>query len=376
VATRPLTVLQLLPALEVGGVERGTLQVAEGLVARGHRALVASAGGRLVAELEALGARHFRLPIGRKHPASLALVAPLARLIAAEGVDVVHARSRLPAWLAWWALGRLPRGHGVRFVTGCHGPYTPNGYSAIVARGERVIAISATIRRYLLDHYPDLDPGRIRVVPRGVSARQFPRGHRPPAAWQEAWRREPWGRPGQWVLTLPGRLTRWKGQLDFVTAVARLRALGLPIQGLLAGGAEPRRLAYARELASAIREAGLTDCLHLLGHRDDLREVLAASQAVVSITREPEAFGRTTLEALALGVPVAGYDEGGTGEVLRQAFIEGLCPPGNLDVVIARLAAWWRRPPVVPPLADFALEAMVAGEIAVYEELTGRPPTA
>jgi len=371
---RPLTVLQLLPALEVGGVERGTLQVAGGLVERGHRALVVSAGGRLVPELQALGAQHITLPIGRKHPVSLGLVAPLARLLVAERVDVVHARSRLPAWLAWWALRRLPRGQRVRFVTGCHGPYTPNGYSAIVAAGERVIAISETIRAYLLAHYPELDPARIRVVPRGVAAADFPRGHRPGAAWLEQWSQSPWGAPGQWALTLPGRLTRWKGQLDFITVVGRLRALGIPVQGLLAGGADKRRQAYAEELAAAVRAAGLADCLHLLGHRDDLREVLAMSQAVVSITREPEAFGRTTLEALALGVPVAGYDDGGTGEVLRQAFIEGLCPKGALDAVIARLAAWWRRPPHVPALTAFGLEAMIAGEIAVYEELVESAP--
>jgi glycosyltransferase involved in cell wall biosynthesis len=367
-----LTILQMLPALEVGGVERGTLQVAAGLRERGHRALVMSAGGRLVGSLEASGAEHLAWPIGRKRLATLSLIAPLSRLLLEQAVDVVHARSRLPAWVAWSAIQRLPPAQRPRFVTGCHGPYTPNGYSAIVARGERVIAISQTIREYLLAHYPNLDPERVRVVPRGVSTVDFPFGYRPSPDWLQRWQTGPFAAGDRWVITLPGRLTRWKGQLDFIDVIGRLKQAGIPALGLIVGGAERRRAGYAGELAQAITAAGLDEQLRLVGHRDDLREVMAVSQAVLSITREPEAFGRTTLEALALGVPVAGYDHGGTGEILRRVFIEGLCPSGKPSVVADRLGHWYARHPRLPPLHAFSLEAMVAGEIAVYEEVALR----
>jgi glycosyltransferase involved in cell wall biosynthesis len=366
-----LTVLQLLPRLDMGGVERGTLQVAAGLVERGDRALVMSAAGRLVEPLLASGAEHHDWPIGRKRLSTLALAAPLARFLREHSIDVVHARSRLPAWIAWSAIRRLPRGQRPAFVTGCHGPYTPNGYSAIVCRGERVIAISRTIREYLLNHYPELDPARIRVVPRGVSRTDWPHGHVPDPGWQADWTRQQGTLGERFVVTLAARLTRWKGQQDFIRIIDRLRALRIPVLGLIVGGAERRQQAYALQLAADIAARGLGPHLRLLGPRDDLREIMAVSNVVVSLTRAPEAFGRTTLEALSLGRPVVGYAHGGTREILCDLFPDGLCRIGDEDEVVARLWHYWRNPPTVAARPGYELSAMVAGEIAVYDELRG-----
>ena len=167
-----LTVVQLLPALHSGGVERSTLEIAEALVRDGHRALVVSAGGRLVPRLEALGAEHIALPIGRKSPLTLRHVRRLRRLFADCEADIVHARSRLPAWLGWFALrGMSAASHPPkpRFVTTVHGLNSPSRYSAIMARGERVICVSETVRAYVLRHYPNTDPARLRVIPRGIT---------------------------------------------------------------------------------------------------------------------------------------------------------------------------------------------------------------
>ena len=175
----PLTVVQLLPAMESGGVERSTLEISDALVRAGHRAIVVSAGGRLVPRLLQTGAAHVALDIGRKSPLVLRHVAALRRLFAHERVDLVHARSRLPAWLGWRALRGMPVAGRPRLVTTVHGLNSASRYSAIMARGERVICVSGTVRDYVLQHYPRTDPQRLRVIPRGVDPAQFPRAPQP-----------------------------------------------------------------------------------------------------------------------------------------------------------------------------------------------------
>src|SRR3990172_1594290 len=160
-----LTVVQVLPALESGGVERGTVEVARELSRRGHRARVVWGGGGRGAEWGAAGPRHITWAIGKKTPLTLHYVRPLRQLLASERVDVLHARSRLPAWIAYLAWRRMDPLRRPRFVTTVHGPYTVNRYSRIMTRGERVIAISSWIRDYILSHYPEVDASRITVIP-------------------------------------------------------------------------------------------------------------------------------------------------------------------------------------------------------------------
>ena len=143
-----LTVMQLLPALEVGGVERGTLEIARALVNRGHRALVVSAGGPMVEELRSLGALHIERPIGRKSLRVLGCIRGLRDVIAQQGVDIVHARSRLPAWIGYRAVSGLPPDRRPRWITTVHGPYSVNAYSRIMASGSRLkISSSSTLSR-------------------------------------------------------------------------------------------------------------------------------------------------------------------------------------------------------------------------------------
>ncbi|MBN8265661.1 MAG: glycosyltransferase, partial [Xanthomonadales bacterium] len=180
---RRLTVVQLLPALDAGGVEQSTLEIADALVRAGHRAIVVSAGGRLQAPLEAAGAEHIRLDIGRKSPLSLRHVPALRRLFRERGTDIVHARSRLPAWLGWLALRGMPEAARPRFVTTVHGLNSPSRYSAIMACGERVVCVSQSVRAHVLRHYPATDPRCLRVIPRGIDPAAFPRvAGRDPAA--------------------------------------------------------------------------------------------------------------------------------------------------------------------------------------------------
>ncbi|WP_407275560.1 glycosyltransferase family 4 protein [Halothiobacillus sp. DCM-1] len=369
---RPLTVMQLLPALESGGVERGTLEIAEALIAAGHRALVVSGGGRLVAELEALGAEHVTLPIGRKSLLSLRYIPVLRRLLQENQVDVLHLRSRLPAWLGYLTWRSLPAGQRPHLVTTVHGAYSVNRYSAIMLRGERVIAVSDTIVEYIHQNYPPIDPARIVRIHRGVDPARFPHGYQPDPAWLAAWQAQYPQLQGAWVLTLPGRITRWKGQLDFLRIVAALRQQGIPVQGLIVGGVEPRRQGFAQEIEQEIAALGLQACITLTGQRSDLKQIMAISAVVLSLSTDPEAFGRVSLEALSLGRPVLAYAHGGVGEQMAAIYPAGAVAVGDVAASVARLAEWYAGgAPPVPTAQPFTLAAMQAQTLAVYEALAG-----
>ena len=369
---QPLTVLQILPALDSGGVERGTLDIGRALVAAGHRSLVMSAGGRMVERLVAEGSEHLSRDIGRKSLFTLRHVLPLRRLLASGTVDIVHLRSRLPAWIAWLAWMSLAVSRRPRLVSTVHGPYTPNSYSAVMMRGERVIAISETIRDYIQRHYA-VPERKVRLIYRGIDPAEFPYGHRPAADWLNRWQTEYPQLEGKKLLAVPARLTRWKGQEDLIELVGRLLAAGEPVHGLLVGETQKGREDFARELRQKIAAIGLDAHITFTGHRSDLRDVMAASDIVYSLAREPEAFGRVPVEALALGVPTIGYDHGGVGESLRAIYPAGLVPLGDMDALVAKTRAFLKSPPPVPPGQPFTLQRMTDATLALYQELVASP---
>ncbi|MEE8429587.1 MAG: glycosyltransferase family 4 protein, partial [Gammaproteobacteria bacterium] len=314
---RPLTVVQMVPAMEVGGVERGTLDVANGLVQRGHRSIVISAGGRLTPFLASTGSEHVQWPIDAKTPLSLRWVGRLRRLLRERHADILHVRSRLPAWIGYLAWRGMQVDQRPGFVTTVHGYYSVNPYSKIMCRGERVIAASAGIKEYIRERYPKVPAERIRVIPRGVNPANFPWGYRAPEQWLMNWYRQYPTLEQNYVVSLPARLSRWKGQEEFIRIVAELKNHGIPAHGLLIGDAHAKKRAYERKLRRQVTAAGLTEDISFVGHRDDVREIMSISDVVLSLSSDPEAFGRTTLEALSLGRPVAGYDHGGVGEQLQ-----------------------------------------------------------
>ncbi len=352
-----MTILQLLPALESGGVERGTLEVAAELVRRGHTSLVMSAGGRLVEALTKAGSEHVAWPVGAKSPATLLLIGRLRRFIRDRKVDIVHARSRVPAWVGYYAC----RGTPARFVTTVHGLYTHPRYSAVMTRGERVMAVSETVRHYIHRTYPQCSPDRIRVIHHGIDPVEFPHGYRPPSDW------EPPARDRR-IVTLPARITRWKGAADFVELMSRLQQSHPDVLGLLVGRTDPRRNRFEAELRADITRRGLTNIL-LTGHRSDIKEIYAISNIVLSLSHDPEAFGRTTLEALSIGTPVVGYNHGGVAETLGALYPVGLVPLRDLDALTARVREFLQAPPSVPVNDKFLLRDTLARTIAVYEEL-------
>ena len=365
---RSLTVVQLIPGLHSGGAERSALEIARALVKAGHQSVVISAGGRMVQQLEAEGSRHIGLNVGRKSLSTLMKMGELRRILRELKPDIVHARSRLPAWMTWWAIkGLKPKPH---FVTTVHGLNSPGRYSAILLRGERVIAVSQTLRDFMLSHYPWLEPARVRVIPRGIDPDAFPYGHRPDDMWRKAFFAEYPTLAGAPLLTLPGRGTRLKGHHDAVELLGELKRRGIDARLLLLGVIEPGRDAYIDELRSLIRARGLESQVVLTPPRSDVRDIYAISSLVLQLSNKPESFGRTVIEALSLCRPVLGYAHGGVGELLAELYPAGRVPVADRERLVERAAELLRVAPPIPMLQSYRLTDMQQATLALYDELT------
>jgi glycosyltransferase involved in cell wall biosynthesis len=373
---RRLTVLQVLPALEGGGVERGVLEVAEALVDAGHRSLVVSAGGRMVSELVSRGSQHFERALGRKSLLTLRHVPWLRHLIAKENVDVIDIHSRLPGWitlLAWKSLSRSAR---PAFISSLHGLHSTGFYSSIMCRGEQVIVVSETVRDYVRTHFPWVREDRLHLIPRWIDCAEYPRGYQPDAAWKTAFFKQFPMCVDRPLLTLAGRITRLKGHEDLLKLLCRLRDRGIFAHGLIVGGTDPRKSAYADEMKALTESLGIGDRVTFTGHRSDLKEIYAASAIVLSLSSTPESFGRTVAEALSIGTPVIGYRHGGVAEILAAQFPSGAVENGNLDQLtetVASVLAASPRP--VPGPNVFDKSTMLRRTLEVYDSVAQRRPT-
>jgi glycosyltransferase involved in cell wall biosynthesis len=366
-SNRPMTVVQLMPAMHTGGAERSALEIARALVEAGHQSVVISAGGRLVQRLEAAGSRHITLDIGRKSLRTLGKLGALRRMLHQIQPDVVHARSRVPAWLGYLALrGLHPR---PRLVTTVHGLNSPGFYSRIMLRGDRVIAVSQTVRDYVIKHYPDFDRSHLEVIPRGVDDAEFPYGYRPEDDWRERFFSQYPQLDAAALLTLPGRGTRLKGHLDAIELLAGLHSRGIQSRLLLLGVIEPGREAYVQELRQRIDALGLTDKVVLSPPRDDVRDIYAVSSLILQLSNKPESFGRTVIEALSLCRPVLGYAHGGVGELLAELYPAGRVPLGDHERLVERAAELLRLAPSIAPLESYRLKDMQSQVLALYSRL-------
>jgi glycosyltransferase involved in cell wall biosynthesis len=327
-------VLQVLPSLVTGGVERGTVEMAQAIAEGEATALVASAGGPLVRQIERVGGVHFTLPLTTKSPFGIwRNAATLEALIRGRRVSLVHARSRAPGWSAWLACQRT----GVPFVTTYHGTYGEGApfkrfYNGVMARGRIVIAASHFIADLVTARHR-VDPARIRVIPRGVDLAVFDpasvAGNRVARLAAE------WRLPdGVRTVVLPGRLTSWKGHAVLLEALVRLNRRD--VMCVFVGSDQGRR-GYARELEAQATRLGMGDRLRLVGQCDDMPAALALSDVVVHASTKPEAFGRVVIEAQAMGRPVIAADLGGPVETVRHGDTGWRVPPNDPDALAAAI---------------------------------------
>lgn len=334
-----MIVLQVIPELEAGGAERTTLEVAEAVIADGGRALVASQGGRLEDELTALGGELLRLPVASKNPLTLwSNMRALIAIIEREAVQIVHARSRAPAWSAKWACDRTK----AHFVTTYHGTYNARSalkrrYNSVMALGERVIANSQFIGEHVRAEH-GVDEARLAVIPRGVDLERFDPAV--VASGRVADLARSWGvddLAGAPLLLLPGRLTGWKGQREAIRALASLDGTDPAPHLLLVGDAQGRET-YVAELEALARSLGVAERVHRVGHCSDMPAALALCDLVLTPSVEPEAFGRTAAEAGAMGRLVIAADHGGAREVVIEGETGWRVAPGDPQALATAIA--------------------------------------
>jgi len=360
-------VVQALASLDIGGSELVAVETAEHLCAQGHRVAVLAAAGPLADRVTAAGGEVLEWPVGRKRPGTLRYVRRLRSWLADEPPDIVHAHSRLPAWVCRLAMRKLPDPVRPVFVTSIHGQYSVSPYSAIMTRGDRVIAVSRHVRDHAFKHYPGVSGTRLHVIHGGVDHSLFPHGYRPPAQW---WKRTLAEYPvlsDKRLLLLPARLSRYKGHAAFIRLIAALSADFDDIHGVILGQSRTGSK-YERELRRLAGRHAVSGRLTFAGPRIDVRDWMSASSLVFNLCSEPpEAFGRTVPEALALGIPVVAWNHGGVRETLAVLFPRGAVEPGDEAALLRTTAGFLRRPPAVKASAAFSLQDSMRQTLDLYQ---------
>jgi len=297
-----MNVLQILPQLNVGGVETGTLDLAAYLVKQGHKAVVVSNGGSLVKELESTGAVHYQLPVHEKSLFTVLRMVPrLAEIITKEEIDIVHARSRVPAWIAYFACRKTKR----VFITTCHGYYRKHPFSFAMGWGRRVIVLSNVIARHMIEDF-GVPHERIKLVPRSVDLEKF-RYISPDKK-----------RKNEFSVGIIGRLTPLKGHLHFIKAMAYVARSVPHLKVWVIGDAPRSKEAYKEQVHVLVKRLGLWHCTQFLGNQRDIPAVMANLDLLVLATTAHEAFGRVIIEAQASGVPVIATRVGGVVDIIED----------------------------------------------------------
>jgi lipopolysaccharide heptosyltransferase II len=356
-----MNILQILPELNVGGVETGTLDLARHLVRLNHKAVVVSAGGELVQELEAAGAIHYTLPVNKKSGFAIYKLIPrLAEIITREQIDIVHARSRVPAWIAYFACRRTR----AVFITTCHGYYDLHPFSRVMGWSKRVIVLSQVIARRMIDDF-GVPLEKIRLVPRSVDMEKFkflsPEKKR--------------GR--EFNVGVIARLSPLKGHAYFIKAMARVSRSIPRLKIWIVGDAPRRRQAYKEEIQVLVKRLGLWHCTEFLGTQRDIPQIMSQLDLLVLPTTTHEAFGRVVIEAQASGVPVVATQVGGVIDIIDDKETGLLVPPADPNSMSAAILEVYKDTALVQRLAEnaykkvqshYTLDLMVKNTLDVYKD--------
>jgi len=356
-----MNILQIIPELQLGGAERGTVELARGLVAKGHKSFVASGGGELVKYLDAYGSTHYTLPVYAKNPFTLfRMIWEVSRIIEKEKIDIVHARSRVPGLIALLACRRTFR----PLVTTCHGYYRKNFFGYCMGWGKRVIVSSNAIGKHMLEDF-EVSPRRISLIPRGVDLEQFT--YRPSQRNVD----------GDFTIGIIGRLTPLKGHVDFIRAISRVVRVFPKVRILIVGDAPFEKAKYRQELELLVKRLGLHQTVEFVGTTRDVPELLSELDLLVFASRTPEAFGRVIIEAGACGVPVVATRVGGVVDILEDGKEGILVPPADPLALSEAIVRVLKDPTLASSLSknfrekverQYSLKEMIEKTLSVYEE--------
>ncbi|MBD3425767.1 MAG: lipopolysaccharide heptosyltransferase II [Candidatus Omnitrophica bacterium] len=308
-----MNILQLVPKLNIGGVEKGTIEVARYLTLNGHKAVVASGGGKLEKKLAAIGARHYKVPVGRKNPFLMIYAYfMIRRIIARENIDIVHARSRVPALVSYFAARSMHR----TFITTAHGQYKKHLISRVMGWGKIVIAANETMARHMKENF-QVPVQKISVIPRGVDLKKF--------SYVDPGEKD----PKVFRIGMISRFSPLKGHLDFLKAASYVSRRMSNVRIVLMGDRNSAKEEYMKKIEMTIRRLGLEPVVEFVPSDQEVDEVMQGMHVLVSANREQEAFGRSIIEAQARGVAVVATKVGGVAETVDDGVTGLFCRPGD-----------------------------------------------
>ena len=325
-----MKVIQFVPTLESGGVEQGVLEISKTLVDAGHESHVVSAGGRLVDQLTKKGAYHHHWKLHKKNIFTLRQVKPLARWIEEMKADILHVRSRMPAWIVWKALKKIPEEKRPKLVSTIHGLYSVNFYSAVMSKPQNIITVSNSAYGYLVNNYQNTESKNIKLIYRGVDETEYFNGYKPPSDWLDKWYSEYPETKNYKLLTIGGRISPLK---DFEKIINLTKDIhdqsNHKVKVLIAGEAKDKHEKYLNHLKKLIQSLNLESEIYFLNFRKDIKNIYAISNIVFNTSNKPESFGRSILEPLSIGIPSIGYNRGGVKEILAELYPYGSVEPND-----------------------------------------------
>jgi glycosyltransferase involved in cell wall biosynthesis len=356
-----LKVVQLLPELNIGGVERGTKDLSKALVENGHKSIVISNGGIFEDDIVKDGAEHIKLPIHKKSLLSFFLSKKLRKIYEIEKPDIVHVRSRMPAWINFFAFKKL-KNRPVLLST-FHGLYSKPAYSQVMSKVDHMIAISDTVKNYVINTY-EINNNNITTIPRGCDITQF-NNIEIDKTWLNKWYEEFPQTKDKIILTLPTRISKWKGVDNFIELLSRLDSK--KYHGLIVGPTSKSKKRYHRELEKKILRLNLNN-INFTGSRDDISNIYKVSDIVFNLSIKPEPFGRTTIEAISCGSKFIGWNHGGTKEILDELFPHGLVELGDLEALKNKVD-YLSNKNFVPKENTYTSTRMINKTINLYDQL-------
>ncbi len=360
-----MKIVQLLPELNEGGVERGTMELSRELVKLGHESIVISAGGKLEAQIQKDGGKHITFDVCSKNPFTvISRMIGLRKILKTLNPDILHARSRVPAWLTYLANKKLQ----LPFVTTVHGFNSVSPYSAIMAKGDSVICVSGSIKTYIQEHY-QTNEEKITVIPRGIDLEKFNSQNLDSAFMHQF--REKHTLTDKLVLTSVGRITQLKDLETFISAIASLKKDHSNVLGLIVGGVREDKQMYFESLKDLVKELGVEEHIIFTGSQSNVAEIYALSDVVVSSSKQPETFGRSVAEAIALNTPVVATGHGGVLDIIVEDENGFFYPVGDVEDLASKIlnARALNFDGYNYISTHFSLENMVQKTLNVYEKV-------
>ena len=367
-----MKVIQFVPTLESGGVEQGVLEMSLALVENNHESHVVSAGGRLVKQLTDSGSHHHKWDLHKKNIFTFKHVKPIREWIVSMNPDILHVRSRMPAWIVWRAVQGIPEDKKPALVSTIHGLYSVNFYSAVMSKPKNIITVSKSANEYLTSNYLKSVKKNIKLIYRGVNDQEYNQSYSPENEWLDRWYKEYPNTKEHKLLTIAGRISPLKDfdKIIFLAKSVKEKS-NHKIKLLIAGEAKDKHQKYLHSLREKIKSMNLQEDVHFLGFRKDIKQIYSISSIVFNTSNKPESFGRSILEPLSLGIPSIAYGRGGVQEILESLYPYGsVSPNDDKEMLDKTLAILEDKSPDIKVNTKFLTSNMCKQTIEFYKEIS------